>query len=338
VTSALDPAVVPRALGRVVRLGVAMALGAPLPFSVTFILTNRCNLRCAYCNIPERAADEMSERDFCRAIDELADAGLARAGFSGGEALLRPDALAIIAHAKRRGLATTLNSNAWFARDRIAEIAAVVDLLVLSVDGPEEVHDLVRRRRGSYARVVETLEAARARGLRTATITVVSRANADVVDDVLALAARHGAWAYFQPAYDDCFDAAAGLDPAIGPTVLADLAARLDRAAASGARVASSASFRRRLARGPRFGDCATCHAGRYFGTVLPDGTVIPCHLKSAEAPRQNGLEIGFARAFREMKRPASGDGCAISPYQEADLIFGLDGGAIRAALARLVG
>ncbi len=336
-TRPLDAALVPRALGRVVRLGVAMVRGAPLPFSVTFILTNRCNFRCAYCNIPDRAADEMSQGEFCRAIDELAAAGLARAGFSGGEALLRPDALAIIAHAKRRGLTTTLNSNAWLARERIDEIAKCVDLLVLSIDGPEEIHDLVRRRRGSYARVVETLEAARARGVRTATITVVSRDNLDVIDDVLALAARHGAWAYFQPAYEDCFDAGAGLDPAIGPAVLADLAARLDGAAAAGARVASSAAFRRRLARGPRFGDCATCHAGRYFGTVLPDGTVIPCHLKASEAPRQNGLEIGFARAFLEMQRPARGDGCAISPYQEADLIFGLDAGAIRAAVQRLV-
>src|SRR5262249_20263889 len=157
------------------------------------------------------------------------------------------------------------------------------DLLVLSLDGPEPVHDLVRRRRGSYARVIGVLDAARARGLPTATITVVGPSNLHLVDDVLALAERHGFWAYFQPAYNDCFRRDSGLDAALGPTIFADLAARLGDARAAGRPVGASAGYIDRLAQGPVFGDCSTCRAGRYFGTVMPDGKLVPCHLTSGD-------------------------------------------------------
>jgi MoaA/NifB/PqqE/SkfB family radical SAM enzyme len=324
-----------RLAARTVRLGLAMAAARPLPFSMTFILTHRCNFRCDYCDIPDAAGDEMTAAEFCRAIDELADIGLARASFSGGEALLRRDALDIIRHARGRGLMTSLNSNAWLAGEQIDELAAVLDLLVISLDGPEAVHDLVRRR-GSYDRVLRVLDAARGRDLATATITVVSRANLGVVDEVLDLAERHGFRAYFQPAYNDCFRHGGGLDAALGPAIFEELAARLARARAAGRPVGASPGYLERLARGPAFGDCSTCNAGRYFATVMPDGKVVPCHLTSTDHAFADGRRIGFARAFRELPRPKAGPGCAISPYQESDLIFRLDRRAVAQALRTL--
>jgi MoaA/NifB/PqqE/SkfB family radical SAM enzyme len=320
------------------RLGAALATGGGFPFSATFILTHRCNFECAYCNIPAAAGREMTTAEFCRAIDELRDAGLVRASFSGGEALLRRDALEIIKHARGVGLMTSLNSNAWLTERHLGELAESLDLLVVSLDGPEPVHDLVRRRRGSYARVIAVLEGARRRGLATATITVLTRENMHVIDDVLGLAEAHGFYAYFQPAYEDCFNYARGLDPVIDARLFADIAGRLAEARAAGRPVGASAGYVERLARGPVFGDCSKCSAGRFWGTVLPDGVVIPCHLQAESgAEFFNGLEVGFAAAFRRLRRPMTGPGCAISPYQETDLIFSLDRAAIAAALRRLV-
>jgi MoaA/NifB/PqqE/SkfB family radical SAM enzyme len=324
--------------GRLVRLGLARASGARLPFSMTFILTHRCNFRCDYCDVPDAADEEMTQGEFCAAIDELAAVGMQRASFSGGEALLRPDALDIVRHARELGLTTSLNSNAWLAAERIDELAACLDMLVLSLDGPESVHDLVRRRRGSYERVVQVIEAARPRGLTIATITVLSHANLGVIDDVLALAAKHGFWAYFQPAYEECFDHRAGLDPSFGPRTYADIAARLRRGKREGQPVGASTGYLDRLERGPTFGDCSDCNAGRYFGTVMPDGTVVPCHLTSGRQEYPNGRRVGFARAFSSLPRPPPGPGCAISPYQESDLIFALDRGAVAEAVRRLSG
>ncbi len=73
---------------------------------------------------------------------------------------------------------------------------------------------------------------------------------------------------------------------------------------------------------------------------MLPDGRMVPCHLQAegAATPWPNGLEVGFAAAFRALARPKQGAGCAISPYQETDLIFGFDRRAMAAALGRLRG
>lgn len=324
-------------LGGTAGLLLARARGTPRPYSITFILTHRCNLRCAHCDIPDAAAFEMSTAQFMGAIDELAAAGARRASFSGGEALVRDDAVALIGHARRRGLFTSLNTNGWFVEARIDELAPVLDMMVVSLDGPSEVHDLVRRRRRSYDRALGAITAARARGIAVATITAVSEANRHVVPEVLALAARHGFWAYFQPAYRDCFDHGAGLDPTLTAPALVALADELRAHKARGAPVAASPGYLARLASGPRFGDCVRCAAGRWFGTVMPDGTVVPCHLVSRQRSYPNGLELGFARAFSSLPRDKVGPGCAISPYQETDLVFGLDPRAIGAALTRLV-
>ena len=103
--------------------------------------------------------------------------------------------------------------------------------------------------------------------------------------------------------------------------------------------VGASPRFIERLAAGPQFGDCRNCTAGRFWGTVLPEGRVIPCHLTMSdpEFVAPSGLELGFAEAFRRLPRHKRGPGCAVSPYQETDLIFALDPAAIKAALRRLL-
>ncbi len=320
------------------RLAGALALRAPRPFSISFMLTNRCNFRCDYCDVPDAAGAEMSEAEVCRAIDELADAGMARASFSGGEALVRKDAAAIIRHAKARGLSTSLNTNGWLAEPILEEIAPHLDMIMVSLDGPERVHDRVRNRAGSFERVLRVLEGARALGIATSTITVLGPWNLDHIDDVLELADRRGFWAYFQPAYNECFDHRAGLHPVFTPTMLGDVAARLRSAKERGLPVGASAGFLERLAGGPRFSDCSRCAAGRYFAMVMPDGTVLPCHLTAGDATYLNGREVGFARAFHEMPHPTDGAGCAISPFQELDLIFSMDARAITDAASRLRG
>lgn len=320
------------------RLAVAKSLGRSLPFSMTFILSHRCNFRCVYCNIPDAADKEMSEAEFCVAIDELVDEGLARASFSGGEALLRRDAVNIIRHAHSRGLTTSLNSNAWLLKRRLPELEGILDMLVISLDGPKHVHDSVRQQKGSFERVIRALDSARSRNIKTATITVLSRHNLHVIDEVLELARKHGFYAYFQPAYEDCFEQRAGLEPGLGPAVLEDISRRLARGKAEAKPVGASTGYIERLSKGPSFGDCSTCMAGRYFGTVMPNGVVVPCHLSSNDHKYPNGLEIGFGKAFRELPRPNPGPGCAISPYQESDLIFSLDHRAIASAVRRLLG
>ncbi|MFT7623398.1 MAG: MoaA/NifB/PqqE/SkfB family radical SAM enzyme [Myxococcota bacterium] len=321
---------------RLARLSAAIVRGRRLPFSVTFILTDRCNFRCDYCNIPTDPAEEMTRPEFERAIDELADAGMARASFSGGEALLRPDAIDIIAHAHRRQLYTSLNTNGWLAVEQFDRLAGVLDMMVVSLDGDAAVHDRIARRKGSHERVVQVLSKARTAGLTTATITVLGPWNLHLVPQVLDTARQLGAWAYFQPAQDDCYDADAGLSHGLGSVELNRIADDLAAGMRAGLPVAASPGYLTRLRRGPKFTDCGTCAAGRYFATVLPDGRMVPCHLTSEQREWPSGRTTGFAKAFAAMGDHKSGNGCAISPYQESDLIFSRDPRAVVAAFKRM--
>jgi MoaA/NifB/PqqE/SkfB family radical SAM enzyme len=300
---------------------------------MVFVLTNRCNFRCDYCDIPANAGAEMSTDEFRAAISELAQAGMGRAAFGGGEALLRRDAVDLIEHAKAQGCFTSLNSNGWTTERFLGRLAGCLDMLVVSLDGPDDVHDVVRRKPGSYARVIQVIQEARRHGIAVATISVIGPWNEHRVEEILELAQTHGFWSYFQPAYVDCFAHDSGLHPGIDPAMLNRLADQLS-SAIEHAPVGSSPGFFERLRAAPSFGNCSRCTAGRYFATVMPDGLVVPCHLTMGQGGYLNGREVGFTRAFHEMPRPV-GPGCAISPYNESDLIFSLDRRAVIAAVRR---
>ncbi len=322
---------------RLARLGKARALRRSLPFSITFIVTNVCNLHCHYCNIPKRRSETMSTAQLCAALDQLEAAGMARAAFSGGEAFLRKDIAAIVGHARSLGLYTSLNTNGWFGAERLDELGQDLDMVMVSLDGPRELHDQVRGRPESWDRAMDTLRGARARGITPASIMVVGPWNQHEVPAMFELAEREGFWLYLQPAHSDCFDLEAGLAAAVDTEAFSQLADAIARARRRGQPAGASGAFVRRLRRGPRFSDCGRCAAGRYFATVLPDGTIVPCHLTSGQAIYPNGLERGFDKAFADLPRPKPGPGCAIAPYQESDLIFHADPRAVAAALRKVI-
>lgn len=324
-----------RSLTSVARLGLAIATRRKLPFSMGFILTNRCNFQCSYCNIPAQASEELSETEFRTALEELTALGMSRAGFSGGEVTIRPDCEPLLRHARSLGLFTSMNTNAWLSDAQVDALIPHLDMVVTSLDGPEDVHDGVRRRAGSFRRVMSSLERFAGSGVAIATITTLGPWNLDWIEWVLEQAARVGFYSYFQPACNDAFHRDAGLHPALDTATLDSIAARLESARARGAPLGSSPGYLERLTRAPNFSDCGTCNAGRYFGTVLPDGRVVPCHLTS-DGAYLNGRDVGFARAFLDMPHPASGPGCSVTPLVESDLIFGLDPRAIRAANRQL--
>ena len=322
------------------RRGLSLLRGLvrrrPSPLSITFILTHRCSLRCRFCDVPAAAGEEMDRAAFERAIDELLAAGMVRASFSGGEALLRADAPALIARAHAGGAMTSLNSNGMLAEGQIEVLAPVLDQLMVSIDGPPPIHDGVRGRAGSHKRAIATLTQARELGVATSSIAVLGPWNIPHLETMLASAAEHGYWAYFQPAMQSCFDGTQGLVPELSPEILRDVAHRLESARRRGLPVGASPGFLERLAMAPKFADCGTCQAGHRFATVMPEGRIVPCHLVHDDGGWPDGRKVGFDVAFGQMRRPPAGPGCAIAPYQESDLVLSLEPRAVLAALRRL--
>jgi len=144
------------------------------PQSITIECTLRCNLSCQMCplDIPrmmhdrtnpefvaERKKAEMSTDEILHLIDDVAGMGVREMTLTGGEFFLRRDAFELVERAKRGGVRLCVNTNAWFLNRSYAErlIGLGVDALSVSIDGPDEVHDEIRRGKGSFRRICEGL-------------------------------------------------------------------------------------------------------------------------------------------------------------------------------------
>lgn len=122
--------------------------------TISIELTKRCNLDCRFCYsiLPERpAVEELSTEQVCSFLERFRTEGGRRVLFTGGEIFLRADIRELILYAKSHGLLVDLFSNGTLlTEDDASFIAEHVNLINISLDGPEEHHDRMRGKQGSF--------------------------------------------------------------------------------------------------------------------------------------------------------------------------------------------
>lgn len=125
-------------------------------------LTYACPLRCLHCysESGRRAASMLSREDANRVVDVILSAQPERISISGGEPLLVPWWDEVAERLHDRGVAVTLFTSGWVMDERIASrLADVVTDVAVSIDGRDpSVNDVVRGRRGAFAKAVAALE------------------------------------------------------------------------------------------------------------------------------------------------------------------------------------
>lgn len=319
------------------QLGVRRLRQQKTPFQMTFSLTNRCNFRCEYCHIPLQKRDEMTTEEWKQAMDAFWRGGMGRASLIGGEPLLRPDAGELIRHLKSRGIHTAMNTNGWWVKDRIDEVKQL-DLVCLTLDGPEAVHDK-QRHKGSYKKVIEALDVLRQHKIPTVTMTVLTPKGAENQAHVLDVAEQFGTRAFFQLEHDASTDVYAPIAPTLSNQAIAALSDRLLEAKQAGRPVGNSRTILQMQRRDGRRigGDCSGCYAGHYYGYVFSDGTVAPCLLTQQQVEVGNGRKYGFVEAFERMAQP-QGPGCGCVPIHEVNNILAFDLRVLFDALDMTVG
>jgi cyclic pyranopterin phosphate synthase len=178
------------------------ALGRPLR-TLRLSVTDRCNLRCAYC-MPEEHYAWLPREDLLT-VDELARlagvfvrAGVVKVRITGGEPLLRPDLPALVASLSRRpGLEElALTTNGVLLGDRARELFdAGLRSLTVSLDTLDPARFAAISRRDQHGAVLEGLEAARAIGFPTLKLdcVVVRGTNDDELEAMLGFARDLGA-------------------------------------------------------------------------------------------------------------------------------------------------
>lgn len=168
------------------------------PLIVSWALTTRCNLRCRYCNAWNVNGQELETRQIFSIIEELSGMGTRKLQLTGGEPLLREDIGEIVDFCNKKGIRVSINSNGLLVEKKIDSLQNL-DLLCLSLDGPEPVHDYLRGP-GSYRRVIQAANIARKKNIRLRFTAVLSSVNLKDIDFVLERAREFRAPVFFQPA------------------------------------------------------------------------------------------------------------------------------------------
>jgi len=200
---------------------------------VILSITNRCNLRCAMCQIPEKNGKPELNTEQCKGlIRDAARLCPESIVFSGGEPLLRQDIFELMSLVRELKINTCLTSNGTLIDETIAErlAASGIGVVNISLEGPEAVHDALRGK-GSFKRALKALEILSAKKIETTIATIVCRQNYQTLPDVMDLARRHGVSSVkFQP-FSDIFliDKDKRQDFFIPGALIADVQASLER-------------------------------------------------------------------------------------------------------------
>jgi MoaA/NifB/PqqE/SkfB family radical SAM enzyme len=136
------------------------------PETISLLLTYQCNLRCKMCGQwgergslkglpPAETKIYMAMPTIERLIDEVKDFHPTITLF-GGEPLLHPQWEEIVKRIKDAGLRCNMITNGVLLKKRAEEAVQLgLDEIIFSLDGPAQVHDEIRGKKGVFNRALE---------------------------------------------------------------------------------------------------------------------------------------------------------------------------------------
>jgi MoaA/NifB/PqqE/SkfB family radical SAM enzyme len=118
-----------------------------------------CNCRCVMCDIWKANAEkrEITREDLDRHLKAIRRLRVRRVMLTGGEPLLHRNLWALCERLQQENIAITLVTTGVLLSSHVADIAAYVDELVVSIDGAPDVHDAIRRVAGGFERIARGL-------------------------------------------------------------------------------------------------------------------------------------------------------------------------------------
>lgn len=274
---------------------------SPLIESLPVLVLNphsRCNCRCVMCDIwKSTATQEIATEDFRYQLPSLEELGVEWIVLSGGEPLMHSGLFELCGMLSNRPIRLTLLSTGLLLERFAASVVEYFDDIIVSLDGPPETHDCIRRVHSAYELLAAGIRSVRALkpDLPITARCTVQRANCsrlvDTVqtarelqlDSISFLAADVHSTAFNRPLG---WKAERREEVALGFEQLALLDAQIDsliRADECGAFVRESPAKLRRIAHHFRCNlglgrDVApTCNAPWTSAVIEADGSVRPC-------------------------------------------------------------
>ncbi len=320
------------------RFAVARLKNARAPVVVRWQMTNRCQAACEYCKVWQSPSDELTTGEAKRMLLELRRMGMSRLCFSGGEPLMREDFDDIVSFCDLLGVSMEMNTNGLLVAEHTASLKKL-DLVKISLDGPEEVHDRIRGVR-MFRGIMRNAGAALDAGIRISFTTTLVRENTEIgiVDRILDIAREFDTFAAFQPVVSTTPWGSVELDE-VAPDreKFREVVGHLKEVKArGGSSIRNSMKGLGHVSRWPDFPDMA-CTAGIIFVIVESNGDLYACE----RTPYPGGTRFpnvrgGVRSAFEDIVMPDCG-GCGFCGALELNFLWNLSLSSWREVL-RVVG
>ncbi len=272
--------------------------GKQIPVFLSWPITHRCNYACLYCGRPDQSGVELPTKRALEIVDEFAELGTQFVFLSGGEPLVRSDLSEIISRFRQHRVFVCLTTNGSLYLARKKEIGRV-NMLKLSLDGPEEIHDSFRAK-GSFAEVKAVLEDAQKDGIQVMLNPVISTATLPHLETLLSIAEEYQATVKFQPIN---YLPAGTKD--ISPLIpnheqFIEMSQKLQMLKKRTRTVANTHAGISYLSTLPEGGPLK-CYAGRLFAYLMPNGNLFPCNKREELTTPQSCADQPAAKALEQL-------------------------------------
>ena len=159
---------------------------------IVWNITKRCNLKCVHCyaHAKNMALDsELSTREGKNLLDDLAEFGVPVILFSGGEPLTRKDLPELAAYAVKKGMRAVISTNGTLITHKKAQTLKEIGLsyVGISLDGMEEINDLVRGVKGAFKAALEGIENCKKAGIKVGLRFTINKSNVAEISKIFNL-------------------------------------------------------------------------------------------------------------------------------------------------------
>ena len=292
------------ALVNELRFAAGVARGRP--FQCLVQVTNRCNMKCSFCDFWPNGVhpdQELSVEDYGKIAADLATIGSFLVSIEGGEPFVRRDLVEIVRTFSARHL-TVLYTNGWYVDERAAQalFAAGLTQVGVSIDYPDDArHDAKRGIAGTFeraCRAIRLFRAAAPRGGRQVHVmTVLTADNHADLEALLEMSARLGVGHCVTLLSTKGFRRGKldALPPAHVAEALLELWQRYPHLRVFRDYLGSVGAFLR------RDGDLPQCRAGAQSFNIDHCGNVAPC-IEKIDQPVGNVREAPLADLLARMR------------------------------------
>lgn len=307
--------------------------------STTFALTFLCNFECAHCGADidnSKAHLDVQTDKILSLIDEMNQHGMLRVGLTGGEPLVRRGIDKIINKSVDSNIMISLTTNGWFVK-KYAEALKKVSLLNISLDGTEAVHDFIRKKKGSFAKVIESIKIAKENKIPVLVNTCIMSANIDNIPEISKLVKELNVnWtldAYFEHNVIKEWQKGSNLSRPSNEL----FKKVIEELKKENKNIVNSDEYLDMVTK--EKGAPKHCFAGIGYSVISPQGELYPCFPAQMD-PKFKGMDLNkmsFEEAFEKM--PLYRTGCAtcdVICHMEVNNLYSFKPSAIKKAIKYL--